>query len=127
MVSTTMLMKVNLDINNRDKIVEFHYRKVKGSIVIRCINDDTGEVFETTILNDLDLGEHDIKPSYIKGYELVDCCEVFEDDINDIELNIDKKDIEEEDEENIEEEEIELSNEDRLNSIRDFLKDLEEI
>ena len=120
-------MKVNLDINNRDKIVEFHYRKVKGSIVIRCINDDTGEVFETTILNDLDLGEHDIKPSYIKGYELVDCCEVFEDDINNIELNIDKKDIEEEDEENIEEEEIELSNEDRLNSIRDFLKDLEEI
>ena len=121
-------MKVNLDINNRDKIVEFHYRKVKGSIVIRCINDDTGEIFETTILNDLDLGEHDIKPSYIKGYELVDCCEVFEDDINDIELDIDKKDIEEEDEENIEEEEeIELSNEDRLNSIRDFLKDLEEI
>ena len=114
------MMKVNLDINNRDKIVEFHYKKVKGSIVIRCINDDTGEVFETTILNDLDLGEHDIKPSYIKGYELVDCCEVFEDDINDIELNIDKKDIEEE-------EEIELSNEDRLNSIRDFLKDLEEI
>ena len=121
-------MKVNLDINNRDKIVEFHYKKVKGSIVIRCINDDTGEIFETTILNDLDLGEHDIKPSYIKGYELVDCCEVFEDDINDIELDIDKKDIEEEDEENIEEEEeIELSNEDRLNSIRDFLKDLEEI
>ena len=122
------MMKVNLDINNRDKIVEFHYKKVKGSIVIRCINDDTGEIFETTILNDLDLGEHDIKPSYIKGYELVDCCEVFEDDINDIELDIDKKDIEEEDEENIEEEEeIELSNEDRLNSIRDFLKDLEEI
>ena len=89
-------MKVNLDINNRDKIVEFHYKKVKGSIVIRCINDDTGEVFE--------------------------------DDINDIELDIDKKDIEEEDEENIEEEEeIELSNEDRLNSIKDFLKDLEEI
>ena len=121
------MMKVNLDINNRDKIVEFHYKKVKGSIVIRCINDDTGEVFETTILNDLDLGEHDIKPSYIKGYELVDCCEVFEDDINDIELDIDKKDIEEEDEENIEEEEVELSNEDRLNSIRNFLKDLEEI
>ena len=125
-------MKVNLDINNRDKIVEFHYRKVKGSIVIRCINDDTGEVFETTILNDLDLGEHDIKPSYIKGYELVDCCEVFEDDINDIELDIDEEDIdeediEEEDEEDIEEEEIELSNEDRLNSIRNFLKDLEEI
>ena len=117
------MMKVNLDINNRDKIVEFHYRKVKGSIVIRCINDDTGEVFETTILNDLDLGEHDIKPSYIKGYELVDCCEVFEDDINDIELDIDKEDVEED----IEEEEIELSNEDRLNSIRDFLKDLEEI
>ena len=117
------MMKVNLDINNRDKIVEFHYRKVKGSIVIRCINDDTGEVFETTILNDLDLGEHDIKPSYIKGYELVDCCEVFEDDINDIELDIDKEDIEED----IEEEEIELSNEDRLNSIKDFLKDLEEI
>ena len=121
------MMKVNLDINNRDKIVEFHYKKVKGSIVIRCINDDTGEVFETTILNDLDLGEHDIKPSYIKGYELVDCCEVFEDDINDIELDIDKKDIEEEDEEDIEEEEVELSNEDRLNSIRNFLKDLEEI
>ena len=120
-------MKVNLDINNRDKIVEFHYKKVKGSIVIRCINDDTGEIFETTILNDLDLGEHDIKPSYIKGYELDDSCEVFEDDINDIELDIDKKDIEEEDEENIEEEEVELSNEDRLNSIRNFLKDLEEI
>lgn len=114
------MMKVNLDINNRDKIVEFHYRKVKGSIVIRCINDDTGEIFETTILNDLDLGEHDIKPSHIKGYELVDCYEVLQDDINDIELDIDK-------EEDIEEEEIELSNEDRLNSIRDFLKDLEEI
>lgn len=114
------MMKVNLDINNRDKIVEFHYRKVKGSIVIRCINDDTGEVFETTTLNDLDLGEHDIKPSHIKGYELVDCYEVSEDNINDIELDIDK-------EEDIEEEEIELSNEDRLNSIRDFLKDLEEI
>ena len=118
------MMKVNLDINNRDKIVEFHYKKVKGSIVIRCINDDTGEVFETTILNDLDLGEHDIKPSYIKGYELVDCCEVFEDDINDIELDIDKKVMKEDIEE---EEEIELSNEDRLNSIKDFLKDLEEI
>ena len=117
------MMKVNLDINNRDKIVEFHYRKVKGSIVIRCINDDTGEIFETTILNDLDLGEHDIKPSYIKGYELVDCCEVFEDDINDIKLDIDKEDVEED----IKEEEIELSDEDRLNSIRDFLKDLEEI
>ena len=118
------MMKVNLDINNRDKIVEFHYKKVKGSIVIRCINDDTGEVFETTILNDLDLGEHDIKPNYIKGYELVDCCEVLQDDINNIELDIDKEDIEEDIEE---EEEIELSNEDRLNSIRDFLKDLEEI
>ena len=118
------MMKVNLDINNRDKIVEFHYRKVKGSIVIRCINDDTGEVFETTILNNLDLGEHNIKPDYIKGYELVDCYEVLKDDINDIELDIDKEDIEED----IEEEEgIELSNEDRLNSIRDFLKDLEEI
>ena len=117
-------MKVNLDMNNRDKIVEFHYRKVKGSIVIRCINDDTGEVFETTILNNLDLGEHNIKPDYIKGYELVDCYEVLKDDINDIELDIDKEDIEED----IEEEEgIELSNEDRLNSIRDFLKDLEEI
>lgn len=119
------MMKVNLDINNRDKIVEFHYRKVKGSIVIRCINDDTGEVFETTTLNDLDLGEHDIKPSYIKGYELVDCYEVLEDDINDIKLDIDKKETEEDIEE--EEEEIELSNEDRLNSIKDFLKDLEEI
>lgn len=118
------MMKVNLDINNRDKIVEFHYRKVKGSIVIRCINDDTGEVFETTTLNDLDLGEHDIKPSYIKGYELVDCYEVLEDDINDIKLDIDKKETEEDIEE---EEEIELSNEDRLNSIKDFLKDLEEI
>lgn len=117
------MMKVNLDINNRDKIVEFHYRKVKGSIVIRCINDDTGEVFETTILNDLDLGEHDIKPSHIKGYELVDCYEVLQDDINDIKLDIDKEDVEED----IEEEEIELSDEDRLNSIRDFLKDLEEI
>ena len=117
------MMKVNLDINNRDKIVEFHYRKVKGSIVIRCINDDTGEVFETTILNDLDLGEHDIKPSYIKGYELVDCYEMLQDDINDIKLDIDKEDVEED----IKEEEIELSDEDRLNSIRNFLKDLEEI
>ena len=118
------MMKVNLDINNRDKIVEFHYRKVKGSIVIRCINDDTGEVFETTILNDLDLGEHDIKPNYIKGYEVVDCYEVLQDNINDIKLDIDKEETEEDIEE---EEEVELSNEDRLNSIRDFLKDLEEI
>ena len=113
------IMKVNLDLNNKDKIVEFHYRKVKGNIVIRYINDDTGEVLETTILNDLDLGEHNIKPNYIKGYELVDCYEAPQDNIDDIELDIDKEDIEEE--------KIELSNEDRLNSIRDFLKDLEEI
>ena len=114
------MMKVNLDINNRDKIVEFHYRKVKGSIVIRCINDDTGEVFETTILNDLDLGEQNIKASYIKGDELVDCDEVLEDDINDIKLDIDKEDIEEDEKE-------EISNIDRLNAIRDFVRDLEEL
>ena len=39
-------MKVNLDINNRDKIVEFYYKQTKGNItiskvyVIRAGNSD---------------------------------------------------------------------------------------
>lgn len=30
-------MKVNLDINNRDKTIEFHYKHAKGSITISKI------------------------------------------------------------------------------------------
>ena len=31
------MMKVNLDINNRDKTIEFHYKHAKGSITISKI------------------------------------------------------------------------------------------
>ena len=101
-------MKVNLDINNRDKIVEFHYRKVKGSIIINYIDDETGEIIESKTLSNLELGEHEVLPRDIEGYEL-------------IENNKNEKESIEEDEEE------EISNIDRLNAIRDFVRDLEEL
>lgn len=97
-------MKVNLDMNNRDKIVEFHYRKIKGSIIINYIDDETGEIIESKTLSNLELGEHEVLPRDIEGYELIE-----------------KESIEEEDEEE------EISNIDRLNAIRDFVRDLEEL
>ena len=102
------MMKVNLDINNRDKIVEFHYKKVKGSIIINYIDDETGEIIESKTLSNLELGEHEVLPKDIEGYELIE------------NNKIEKESIEEDEEE-------EISNIDRLNVIRDFVRDLEEL
>ena len=101
-------MKVNLDMNNRDKIVEFYYRKVKGNIIINYIDDETGEIIESKTLSNLELGEYELLPKDIEGYEL-------------IENNKNEKESIEEDEEE------EISNIDRLNAIRDFVRDLEEL
>lgn len=101
-------MKVNLDINRRDKIVEFHYKQTKGSITIRYIDDETGKVIKTEMLPNLDLGEHEIIPKYIEGYEVVNEYEVIE-----------------EIEEDMGEEIIEEDNEDKLKSIKDFINLME--
>ena len=101
-------MKVNLDMNNRDKIVEFYYRKVKGNIIINYIDDETGEIIESKTLSNLELGEYELLPKDIEGYELIE------------NNKIEKESIEEDDKE-------EISNIDRLNAIRDFVRDLEEL
>ena len=101
-------MKVNLDINNRNKTIEFHYKKIKGTITINYIDDETGEIIESKILSDLELGEHEILPKDIEGYELIKDEIEYEEDIK-------------------EEEKIEISNIDRLNAIRNFVKDMEEL
>lgn len=102
-------MKVNLDMNNRDKIVEFHYRKVKGSIIINYIDDETGEIIESKTLSNLELGEYELLPKDIEGYELIE------------NNKIEKESIEEKDDKE------EISNIDRLNAIKDFVRDLEEL
>lgn len=102
-------MKVNLDMNNRDKIVEFYYKKVKGNIIINYIDDETGEIIESKTLSNLELGEYELLPKDIEGYELIE------------NNKIEKESIEEEDDKE------EISNIDRLNAIRDFVRDLEEL
>lgn len=108
-------MKVNLDINNRDKTIEFHYKHAKGSITIKYIDDETGKIIKTEILPNLDLGEHEIIPKYIEGYEVVNEYEVIEEIEEDIE----------EIEEDMGEEIIEEDNEDKLKSIKDFINLME--
>lgn len=107
-------MKVNLDINNRDKTIEFHYKHAKGSITIKYIDDETGKIMKTETLYNLNLGEHEIFPKYIEGYEVVNEYEVIEE----IEENIEKA------EDDIGEE-IEKDNEDKLKSIKDFINLME--
>ena len=91
-------MRVNLTIDNKDKIIEFHYKKVKGNITIKFIDDDTGEVIKTKILSDLELGTHNIKPTEIEGYKFVgeEIVEEIEEDEEDYDEEYDENEIDDE-------------------------------
>lgn len=122
-------MRVNLTIDNKDKIIEFHYKKVKGNITIKFIDDDTGEVIKTKILSDLELGTHNIKPTEIEGYKFVgeEIVEEIEDDEEDYGEEYDEDEIDDEEyDEDIEddEEEIEELEDDELDSIKKFVDGL---
>lgn len=122
-------MRVNLTIDNKDKIIEFHYKKVKGNITIKFIDDDTGEVIKTKILSDLELGMHNIKPTEIEGYKFVgeEIVEEIEEDEDDYDEEYDEDEIDElEYDEDIEddEDEIEELEDDELDSIKKFVDGL---
>lgn len=120
-------MRVNLSIDNKDKVIEFHYKKVKGNITIKFIDDDTGEVIKTKILSDLELGTHNIKPTEIEGYKFVgeEIVEETEDEEEYEEYDEDELDDDEYDEE-IEEDddEVEELEDDELDSIKKFVDGL---
>lgn len=122
-------MRVNLTIDNKDKVIEFHYKKVKGNITIKFIDDDTGEVIKTKILSDLELGTHNIKPTEIEGYKFVgeEIVEDIEDDEEYDDEEYDENEIDDEEyDEDIEddEEEIEELEDDELDSIKKFVDGL---
>lgn len=122
-------MRVNLTIDNKDKIIEFHYKKVKGNITIKFIDDDTGEVIKTKILSDLELGTHNIKPTEIEGYKFVgeEIVEEIEEDELDYDEEYDEDEIDDEEyDEDIEddEDEIEELEDDELDSIKKFVDGL---
>lgn len=122
-------MRVNLTIDNKDKVIEFHYKKVKGNITIKFIDDDTGEVIKTKILSDLELGTHNIKPTEIEGYKFVgeEIVEEIEDDEDDYDEEYDENEIDDEEyDEDIEddEDEIEELEDDELDSIKKFVDGL---
>lgn len=122
-------MRVNLTIDNKDKVIEFHYKKVKGNITIKFIDDDTGEVIKTKILSDLELGTHNIKPTEIEGYKFVgeEIVEETEEDEDDYNEEYDEDEIEDEEyDEDIEddEDEIEELEDDELDSIKKFVDGL---
>lgn len=123
-------MRVNLTIDNKDKIIEFHYKKVKGNITIKFIDDDTGEVIKTKILSDLELGTHNIKPTEIEGYKFVGeeiVEEIEEEDEEDYDEEYDENEIDDEEyDEEIEEDddEIEELEDDELDSIKKFVDGL---
>lgn len=122
-------MRVNLTIDNKDKVIEFHYKKVKGNITIKFIDDDTGEVIKTKILSDLELGTHNIKPTEIEGYKFVgeEIVEEIEEDELDYDEEYDEDEIDDEEyDEDIEddEEEIEELEDDELDSIKKFVDGL---
>ena len=122
-------MRVNLTIDNKDKIIEFHYKKVKGNITIKYIDDDTGEVIKTKILSDLELGTHNIKPTEIEGYKFVgeEIVEEIEEDEESYDEEYDEEEIDDEEyDEDIEddEEEIEELEDDELDSIKKFVDGL---
>lgn len=122
-------MRVNLTIDNKDKVIEFHYKKVKGNITIKFIDDDTGEVIKTKILSDLELGTHNIKPTEIEGYKFVgeEIVEEVEEDEDDYDEEYDENEIDDEEyDEDIEddEEEIEELEDDELDSIKKFVDGL---
>lgn len=122
-------MRVNLTIDNKDKIIEFHYKKVKGNITIKFIDDDTGEVIKTKILSDLELGTHNIKPTEIEGYKFVgeEIVEEIEEDEDDYDEEYDEDEVDDEEyDEDIEddEDEIEELEDDELDSIKKFVDGL---
>lgn len=122
-------MRVNLTIDNKDKVIEFHYKKVKGNITIKFIDDDTGEVIKTKILSDLELGTHNIKPTEIEGYKFVgeEIVEEIEEDEESYDEEYDEDEIDDEEyDEDIEddEEEIEELEDDELDSIKKFVDGL---
>lgn len=122
-------MRVNLTIDNKDKVIEFHYKKVKGNITIKFIDDDTGEVIKTKILSDLELGTHNIKPTEIEGYKFVgeEIVEEIEENEDDYDEEDDENEIDDEEyDEDIEddEEEIEELEDDELDSIKKFVDGL---
>jgi hypothetical protein len=122
-------MRVNLTIDNKDKIIEFHYKKVKGNITIKFIDDDTGEVIKTKILSDLELGTHNIKPTEIEGYKFVgeEIVEEIEEDEEDYDEEYDEDEIDDDEyDEEIEEDddEIEELEDDELDSIKKFVDGL---
>ena len=122
-------MRVNLTIDNKDKIIEFHYKKVKGNITIKFIDDDTGEVIKTKILSDLELGTHNIKPTEIEGYKFVgeEIVEEIEEDEENYDEEYDEDEIDDEEyDEDIEddEDEIEELEDDELDSIKKFVDGL---
>ncbi len=122
-------MRVNLTIDNKDKIIEFHYKKVKGNVTIKFIDDDTGEVIKTKILSDLELGTHNIKPTEIEGYKFVgeEIVEEIEEDEEDYDEEYDENEIDDEEyDEDIEEDddEIEELEDDELDSIKKFVDGL---
>lgn len=122
-------MRVNLTIDNKDKIIEFHYKKVKGNITIKFIDDDTGEVIKTKILSDLELGTHNIKPTEIEGYKFVgeEIVEEIEEDELDYDEEYDEDEVDDEEyDEDIEddEDEIEELEDDELDSIKKFVDGL---
>lgn len=122
-------MRVNLTIDNKDKVIEFHYKKVKGNITIKFIDDDTGEVIKTKILSDLELGTHNIKPTEIEGYKFVgeEIVEEIEEDELDYDEEYDEDEIDDEEyDEDIEddEDEIEELEDDELDSIKKFVDGL---
>lgn len=122
-------MRVNLTIDNKDKVIEFHYKKVKGNVTIKFIDDDTGEVIKTKILSDLELGTHNIKPTEIEGYKFVgeEIVEEIEEDEDDYDEEYDEDEIDDEEyDEDIEddEDEIEELEDDELDSIKKFVDGL---
>lgn len=85
-------MKVSLDKNNYDKTINVYCSKIKGSIKLVYIDIDTNEIIKTDTMEDLELGEHNIRPS-IKGYDVVD----YEEQIETEEEIIEDRDIKKED------------------------------
>lgn len=85
-------MKVSLDKNNYDKTINVYCSKIKGSIKLVYIDIDTNEIIKTDTMEDLELGEHNIRPS-IKGYDVVD----YEEQIETEEEIIEERDIKKED------------------------------
>lgn len=88
-------MRVSLDKNNYDKIINVYCSKIKGSITLVYIDIDTNEVIKTDTMEDLELGEHNIRPS-IKGYDVVDY-EEQEEKEEDIATIKEERDIKKED------------------------------